>query len=166
FLDIENVLGCECRTDTVEVLNHTASAFNITSDALNDPSGKYTMLDHIPTGNFNPGQSFTYHVNYCPNDVTQDRADRSYIQINIGGGAAENYQILLQGSSMTPKLAVTPLTTYGPVEVGWQKDDSITIENNSITPVHVTSVAPPPGYTLTSVSPPLPFWLSPRDSIT
>src|SRR5205823_5716980 len=72
FLDIENVLGCECRTDTVEVLNHTASAFNITSDALNDPSGKYTMLDHIPTGNFNPGQSFTYHVKYCPNDVTQD----------------------------------------------------------------------------------------------
>ncbi|MFI5263139.1 MAG: LamG-like jellyroll fold domain-containing protein, partial [Candidatus Kapaibacterium sp.] len=164
FVDIENVLGCECRTDTIEVLNHTASPFAITGDVLNDPSGKYTLLNHIPTGNFTVGQAFTYQVKYCPNDIISDRADRSYIQINLQDGT--NYQILLQGSSMVPKLAVTPLTTYGAVEVGWQKDDSLTIENISVIPVHITSVVVPPGYVLLSTNPPLPFWLNPRDSIT
>jgi hypothetical protein len=166
FLNVQNVLGCECRTDTIEVLNHTASPFSITGDALSDPNGngKFTMLNHIPTGNFAPGASFTYLVKYCPNDILVDRADRSYIQINLSDGT--NYQILLQGTSLTPKLYVTPLTTYGPVEVGWQKDDSITIENISPIPVHITSVAVPPGFVLLSTNPPLPFWLGPRDSIT
>ncbi|MDP4235965.1 MAG: choice-of-anchor D domain-containing protein, partial [Bacteroidota bacterium] len=164
YLDIENVLGCECKTDTVMVLNRTPSAFSITSDALIDPSGKFTMLNHIPTGNLQPGQSFTYQVQYCPNDLISDRADRSYIQVNLADGS--NYQILLQGSSMVPKLAVTPLTTYGPVEVGWRKDDSLTIENISVIPVHITTVSVPPGFVLLSTSPALPMWLNPRDSIT
>ncbi len=166
FLDIENVLGCECRIDTVQVLNHTGSPFTITGDLINDPSGngKFTLLNHIPTGQFNPGASFTYQVKYCPADINQDRADRSYLQISLGDGT--KYEILMKGSSMVPKLAVTPLTTYGAVEVGWQKDDSLTIENISAIPVHITSVAVPAGYVLLSTKPPLPFWLSPRDSIT
>jgi hypothetical protein len=162
FLDIENVLGCECRTGTIEVSSHNGSSFSITGDVLNDPSGKFTLLNHIPNGSL--PAPFTYQVKYCPNDVIQDRADRSYIQINLADGT--KYEILLQGSSMTPKLAVTPLTTYGPVEVGWQKDDSLTVENISVIPVHITNVTAPPGYSILSVTPPLPYWLMPRDSMT
>ena len=164
FLDIENVLGCQCRTNSIAVINHTPSPVAITGDALVDPSGTFSLLNRIPAKTLSPGDSFVYSVKYCPNDVTSDRADRSYLQINLQDGT--NYQILLQGSSFVPKLAVTPLTTYGQVEVGWQKDDSVTIENISIVPVHITSVTVPAGYSLISVTPPLPFWLKPRDSMT
>lgn len=164
FMNIANVLGCECRSDSISVRNISGTGVTITSDALIDPSGKFTLLNRIPTGPFANNSTFIYDVKYCPNDVISDRADRSYIQINLSDGT--NYQILLQGTSMIPKLAVTTLTTYGPVEVGWQKNDSITIENISAVPVHVTTVTPPPGYTLISTTPPLPFWLDPRDSIT
>ena len=164
FTDIENVLGCECRTSNDTVTNISGLPVTITGDALNDPSGKFTLLDHIPIGPFADKNSFIYNVQYCPSDIIADRADRAYIQINLSDGT--NYQLLLQGSSMTPKLAVTPLTTYGPVEVGWQKDDSITIENISAIPVHITSVATPAGFSLLSTNPVLPFWLGPRDSIT
>ncbi len=163
YLDIENVTACECRTDTIVVKNRTGSAVNIAGDILNDPSGKFTLVTHAPSGSFAPGQSFNYIVKYCPNDLLNDRADRSYISIDLGAG--NTYEILLQGTSVTPKLSVTELTVYGPVEVGWQKDDSVTIENISPMPVHVTTVACPAGYTLLSTSPALPVWLGPRDSL-
>ncbi|MEP7234803.1 MAG: choice-of-anchor D domain-containing protein, partial [Ignavibacteriota bacterium] len=164
FLNIANVIGCECRTDSIKVTNISGVPVNVLSDALNDVTGNYTLLNRAPTGNLADKGSFIYRVQYCPNDINNDRADRSYITINLSGG--ETYQILLQGSSMVPKLAVTPLTTYGPIEVGWQKDDSITIENISAVPVHITTVNTPAGFALLSVNPPLPFWLAPRDSIT
>ncbi|HYM19477.1 MAG TPA: choice-of-anchor D domain-containing protein [Candidatus Kapabacteria bacterium] len=162
FLDIEGVMGCVCRTDTIAVKNITGSTITITSDQLNDPSGKFTLIAS-PAGNLAPGQSYNYIVQYCPNDVTKDRADRAYINLNLSSGGT--YQILLQGTSTTPKLAITTLTVYGPIEVGWQKDDSVTVENISAIPVHVTTITVPPGYQLLSTNPPLPFWLSPRDSI-
>ena len=164
FLDIANVLGCQCRTQSITVTNISGVPVTITGDVLNDPSGTFTLLNHIPTGSLADKGSFVYNVKYCPGDINNDRADRSYISVNLAGGVT--YQILLQGSSMVPKLAVTPLTTYGPIEVGWQKDDSLTIENISAVPVHITTVTTPAGFTLLSTSPPLPFWLNPRDSIT
>jgi hypothetical protein len=163
FVNIENVIGCQCAEDSVQVKNLTGAAINITGDALNDPSGKYTLLDHIPTGAFASGQTFWYHVKYCPDDQNNDRADRSYITINLAGGTS--YQILLQGTSIVPKLSITKLTTYGLVEVGWQKLDSILIENITSVPVHIASIAVPAGYTLMSSTPAVPTWLAPRDSM-
>lgn len=163
FLNIQNVTGCECKTDSIIVKNISGAVITITNDVLNDPSGKYTLLNFAPKGDLQPNQSFTYRVKYCPNDLNADRADRSYITINLSGGTS--YQILLQGTSVIPKLYVTPLVTYGPVEVGWQKDDSLLIENISSVPVHVTTVNVPAGYVLTGTKPPLPVWVQPRDSV-
>ncbi|MBS1904090.1 MAG: choice-of-anchor D domain-containing protein [Bacteroidetes bacterium] len=163
YLNINGVIGCECRIDTVLVKNVTPSTFNITSEQLVDPSGRFTLLNKAPS-TLSPGQSFPYIVQYCPNDLITDRADRVYININLAGGS--QYQLLVQGTSMTPKLAVTSLVVFGPVEVGWQKDDSVTVENISAVPVRVTSITVPAGYTLTGTSKPLPVWLNPRDSIT
>jgi len=164
FADIKNVLGCQCKQTVDTVTNISGVPITITGDVLNDPSGTFTLLNHITPRQYLDKESFIYQIKYCPNDILNDRADRAYIQINLSDGT--NYQMLLQGSSMVPKLDVTPLTTYGQVEVGWQKDDSLTIENISAVPVHVTSVVTPVGFTLLSTSPALPFWLNPRDSIT
>jgi len=164
FLDIENVLGCNCRSGSIKVTNISGVPITITGDQLIPPVGPFSLLNHITTGNFSDKQFFIYNVQYCPNDVIEDRADQAYIQVNLSDGT--NYQILLQGSSMTPKLAVTTLTTYGAVEVGWHKQDSLTVENISTIPVHVTTVTPPPGYIVDSTIPKLPVWLNPRDTIT
>ncbi len=163
FLNIQNVTGCDCKTDSIIVKNISGSPLTITGDALSDPSGKYTLIDRIPSGAFAGGQSFVYHVKYCPNDLFKDRADRSFITITLSGGTT--YQILLQGTSVIPKLYLTPLTTYGAVEVGWQKDDSMLVENISSVPVHVSTINVPAGYVLTSTRPALPTWVAPRDSI-
>jgi hypothetical protein len=163
YVSTKNVLGCTCRDDSVVVKNLTSSGIDITSDALNDPSGKYTLLNRIPTGILAPGQSFTYRLRYCPNDLNDERADRSYITINVAGGT--KYEVLLEGTSIIPKLYVAPLVTYGSVEVGWNKLDSVLIENITSIPVHISSLTVPAGYTLVSTNPPLPALVDPRDSV-
>lgn len=163
FVSTPNVLGCECKDDSVVVENLTSVGIDITSDALNDPSGRYTLLTRIPVGTLAPGAKFMYRLRYCPNDLNDERADRSYITINIAGGA--KYEVLLEGTSIIPKLYVTPLVTYGSVEVGWNKLDSVLIENITSIPVHVSSLAMPAGYTLVSTTPTLPAWVAPRDSV-
>lgn len=163
FVSTQNVLGCTCRDDSVVVENVTGVGIDITSDALNDPSGKYTLMSRAPIGTLAPGQKFVYRLRYCPNDLIDERADRSYITINIAGGT--KYEVLLEGTSIIPKLYVTPLVTYGAVEVGWNKLDSVLIENITSIPVHVSSVTAPVGYSLVSTSPALPVWVAPRDSI-
>lgn len=162
FVNIQNVVGCECKEDSVQVKNLTGSAVTITTDFLTDPSGKYTLLNHAPP-TLASGASFWFHVRYCPNDVADERADRSYITMNLAGNVT--YEVLLQGTSIVPKLYMTPLITYGPVEVGWQKDDSMLVENITSVPVHVTSITVPAGYVLTGTSVPLPAWIAPRDSL-
>lgn len=163
FVSTQNVLGCICKEDSVIVKNLTGVGIDITSDALSDPSGKYTLLSRAPIGTLAPGQSFVYRVRYCPNDLNDERADRSYITINIAGGT--KYEVLLEGTSIIPKLYVTPLVTYGSVEVGWNKLDSVLIENITSIPVHVSSVTVPAGYSLVSTTPALPAWVAPRDSV-
>lgn len=162
FVNIENVVGCECRTDSALVKNISGANITITGDALNDPSGKYTLLNRAPVGTLANGASFWYKVKYCPNDLADERADRSYITINLSGNSS--YEVLLQGTSIVPKLYLTPLIAYGQVEVGWQKNDSMLIENITSVPVHVASIVVPSGYALTGTSKPLPVWLAPRDS--
>lgn len=163
YLKIENVVGCQCGEDSVQVKNISGVPVDIIGDALNDPSGRYTLLNRAPNGTLNNGASFWYHVRYCPNDVADERADRSYITINLSGNA--RYEVLLEGTSIVPKLYITPLVTYGQVEVGWRRDDSMLVENITSVPVHVSTITVPTGYILTGTSKPLPTWLAPRDSL-
>jgi hypothetical protein len=162
YLNLENVLGCECRTGDVKVTNISSKAFTFTA-TLNDPSGKFSWVTPPAQGAMAAGQSFTYSIKYCPNDLASDRVDRAYIDLKLSDG--QTYQVLLRGTSAAPKLYVTPLTAYATVEVGWNRDDSILVENISSVAVHIQSVTVPPGYTITGYSRPVPTTVNPRDSI-
>lgn len=163
YLPILNVVGCQCKTDTILVRNISGGSLNVLSDALIDPSGRFKLDTRITPGTFSSNQTFSYIVTYCPNDTVNDHADDAYIQLTLPNN--EVYQILLRATSTVPKLFVTPLTTFGTVEVGWQKDDSVLIENASAIPVHIQGIGLPPGYTLTKTSITLPATLAPRDSL-
>jgi hypothetical protein len=163
YLPIQNVVGCQCQTDTVLVKNISGTNLSITAEALNDPSGKMTIVSPSHVGPLASNATVQYIVTYCPNDLTHDRADDAYIDITLSDG--EQYQLLVRATSLAPELYVTPLTTYNIVEVGWQKLDSILLENASPVPVHVSSITVPPGYSIVSTSPPLPVTLNPRDSL-
>ncbi len=163
YLNMENIIGCQCRTDTIQVLNNLGSGLGFTW-TKNDPGGKFQVRQLGSAGGALPvGGGTSFEVTYCPNDLNTDRSDRSYIDIRLSDG--QLYQVLLHGTSVAPKLYVTPLTAFGNVEAGWRRREMILVENASSVPIHVTAANVPPGYTVLSTSPVLPRTLNPRDSL-
>lgn len=162
YLNMENVIGCQCRIDTIEVRNNLGSTLGFTW-TTNDPAGKFQVRQIAAAASLPPGGSTLFEVRYCPNDLALDRSDRAYIDIRLNDG--QLYQVLLHGTSVAPKLYVTPLTTFGVVEVGWRQRETILVENTSAVPIRVTTANVPPGYTVISTNPLLPTVLGPRDSL-
>ncbi|HET6511063.1 MAG TPA: LamG domain-containing protein, partial [Candidatus Kapabacteria bacterium] len=163
YINIENIIGCQCAESVVTVKNISGGTRTIISDNLVDATGKFTLLQRATPGAFAAGGSYEYKVRYCPNDMQDDRADQAFIDINLDNG--EKYQILIRATSVAPRVYVTPLTTFNVVEVGWTKDDSVLIENISRVPVNISAITAPAGYTITSIVPNIPFTLQPRDSM-
>ncbi len=162
YVSMENIIGCQCRTDTIDIRNNLGSTLNFTW-TTNDATGKFQVRQLGAVSSLAPGGSTAFEVVYCPDDLNTDRSDRSYIDIRLSDG--QLYQVLLHGTSVAPKLYITPLTAYGNVEVGWQRREMILAENASSVPIHVTGINVPPGYTVISTSPSLPQTLNPRDSL-
>lgn len=163
YLDLPNIVGCRSGNGTITMKNISGSMQSITGCTLTDPTGKFSLSNPIAVGPFADQQTYTFQITYTPNDVNVDRADEAYIDITLADG--EVYHILLRATSLAPRLYVTPLTTYGVVEVGWQRQDSILIQNASNVNEKLTSVTLPYGYRLVSSNPPLPTVLGPRDSL-
>src|SRR5581483_8089533 len=163
FLELDNVVGCSSASRTIAVQNISGGGLTIASCVLTDATGKFSVSNLMPPGPFADQASYTFQVTYTPNDVNTDRADEAYIDITLSDG--EVYHILLRATSLAPRLYVTPLTTYGVVEVGWQRTDSVLLQNASNVYEKVTSVTLPYGFKLVSSNPTLPVTLAPRDSI-
>jgi len=165
YLDLTGVVGCASESGTITMQNISGQTLNIQSCVLNDLTGKFTLANPIapvPQA-FANNQSYAFNITYTPNDVNIDRADQAFIDLTLSDG--ELYEIILRGTSLAPRLYVTPLTPYGVVEVGWQKQDSILLQNASNVSEKITSITMPYGYTLVSENPPLPAVLAPRDSM-
>jgi len=163
YLRQENVVGCQCRLDTITITNISGGSLSILSSLLNNPTGKFRVVGSLPSGTMAASGTARVVIEYCPADLVNDRADEAFIELNLSNG--QKYEILVRGTSVVPKLYVTPLTTFGQVEVGWQRRDSILVENASAVAVHVTGASVPPGYTVLSTTPALPTTLNPRDSM-
>lgn len=163
LIQLFNTVGCDCKIDSIAVKNITSSPVTINNVVLNDVTGKFTLITNSGNQVIQPNSSGYYSIKYCPNDLTTDRADQSILDINLSNG--RKYQVLVRATSVVPRLYVTPLTTYGVVEVGWQKTIPILIENSSSIPINVTKLNLPPGYVLIASRPALPVYLNPRDSL-
>ncbi len=163
YLDLPNIVGCRAGSGIITMQNISGAGVTIVGSTLSDPTGKFTLSNPIPPGPFANNQSYTFNITYTPNDVSTDRADEAYIDVTLSDGQV--YHLLLRGTSVAPRVYVTPLTTFGLVEVGWQKRDSILIENASAVSEKIAGITIPYGYKLISVNPPVPAVLQPRDSM-
>ncbi|MDP4233194.1 MAG: choice-of-anchor D domain-containing protein [Bacteroidota bacterium] len=163
YLDISNVIGCGSETGSIAMTNISGQSLAITNCQLIDPTGKFQLVNPMPAGTMANNSIYVFNIVYTPNDLANDRADEVYISVTLSDGQV--YNIIVRATSVAPKLYVTPLTTYGIVEAGWHKQQSILIENASTVPQKITSVAVPYGYALLSTNPALPTVLGPRDSL-
>jgi hypothetical protein len=163
FLALENVPGCRCAEGTIAVRNNTPAPVSFTSATL-DSVGRFTLTSGPASGTLGPGESVTYGIRYCPNDLNDDRADRTHLTIRLSDGQV--YQVLVRGASVVPRLYVTPLTTFGRVEVGWTRTERILVENVSNGAIRIDAPpSVPAGYTVVGTTPALPVTLDPRDSL-
>ncbi len=163
LLRIENVLGCSSDTGSVRIRNITENPVTLTQIQLNDPGGRFTPLAPLPSQKtLPPGGEWRVEIRYTPNDLLQDRADRAELSFQAAGAL---WSVQIIGTSVTPKLYVTPLTTYGIVEIGDEQRATVVVQNISAIPVQVDSITVAPGFAITSVTPTLPVVLAPRDSI-
>ncbi|HEY3876045.1 MAG TPA: choice-of-anchor D domain-containing protein [Candidatus Kapabacteria bacterium] len=163
YLDLTGVVGCASESGPISMQNVSGQTLTITSCVLNDPTGKFSVTGLNIPSTFTNQQTWNFNVTYTPNDVNLDRADEAYIDVTLSDG--EVYQIILRGTSLAPRLYVTPLTPYGLVEVGTSKQNTILLQNASNVYEHVDSVLLPNGYSLISSNPSLPATIGPRDSI-
>ena len=165
--ELQNVVACRSGLDTVCIVNISGSAQTITNMSFRNPSGRYSFVDPpaLPTSATIPANdSLCFVVEYTPNDVTQDRADRAYIEYESDDGA--EWQVQLIGTSATPKIFVTQFTAFGTVEVGDVATATLTVENTSSLSVELDSLTIGAGFNIISTSRPLPLTLAPRDSIS
>jgi len=165
-METENVIACGNRDDTVYIVNITPGDQTITNLNFINPSGKFSVVDPpLPwsSTSIKAGDSARFIVNYNPNDVTQDRADRAFIAFK--GPNSKDWQVQLIGTSATPKLFVTQNTFYGTVEAGDIRTARLIVENTSSMPVIVDSITVGNGFVITNISRTLPDMLMPRDTI-
>lgn len=166
-----NVLSCSSRLDTIIVKNLSPIQQVLSNVRLDDPTGSYVPVDPaLPVGSLTmaPGEEKRFIFRFTPYDQTQDVAVRAFLRYETeAGGTAWAAQLL--GTSSTPKLFITPLTTYNTIEVGDTKPLDILIENISaysdIT-IGAPDIVLPPGYSITGSNPALPVTLRPRQSVT
>lgn len=166
-----NVLSCSSQLDTIVVKNLSPVQQVLTNVRLDDPTGSYVPVGPaLPLGSLTlaPGEGKQFIFRFTPYDQTQDVAVRAFLRYETeAGGTAWAAQLL--GTSSTPKLFITPLTTYNTIEVGAVKNQNILVENISaysdIT-LDVPDIVLPPGYTITGSNPALPLTLRPRQSVT
>lgn len=163
FLSLDNIPGCKCADGTIKVENVTSSPIAFTSASLST-TGRFTLISGPASGTIAPGAANTYGIRYCPNDLIDDRSDVTYLDIRLAD--AQLYQVQVRGTSVVPRLYVTPLTTFGPVEVGWTRTERILVENASNGTITITNPpSVPAGYTVLGTTPALPATLNPRDSL-
>lgn len=165
-METQNVVGCGSETDTVCLENISNQSQTISSLLLTNPTGRFVLVDPLPlpsTVTLGAGQSQCFVFTYTPNDVGTDRADRAYLTYKDVTGT--DWQIQLIGTSASPRLFVTQITAFGTVEVGDVRQATLIVENTSSMTVSVDSLSVGAGFTIVSVSRPLPTDLNPRDSI-
>ena len=163
---IENVLGCQSRQDSVVITNLTNTDQFLNNLSFIDQSGgRLQELSGIIANNVtmfriaaNSSQTFLFR--YTPNDLTQDRTDAAFFRFQNNG---QQWEIVIRGTSVAPKLFVTPLVAFGPVEIGDTRRDTVIVENLSLVPLELTRLELPDGFTIVQQPRPFPTMLQPRE---
>lgn len=141
LLRMDFVMACKSKIDTLIIENNSASAQNMRNFILDDPSGKFTLLSPTNLGTFSvnlqPKQKQEFIIEYTPNDVLQDRADRAFLRFKTNDGVDWNAKLL--GTSLLPKIYLTDNNVWGTLEVGQNVTKTIILENISAVDIFIDS---------------------------
>ncbi len=172
-MTIKNVIACRDSISYVDIINESTVAQTLSKFALNSGPPQISSVDQNGAP-FNlagysvtlqPGQKQRFYFRFNPNNLTQDIAITGYLEYYTSL-TGDKWMVRLYGTSIVPRLYITPLTIYGTLEVGDTRRDSVTLENVSPVPIYVDTLIVPAGYKLISMNRTLPRVLQPRDSIT
>ncbi len=137
-----NVIACGSQLDTIEIINNTTTTEVLNRFVLNDPSTKFSIVEPPSLSGFTStlksGEKQRFIFRYSPNDVTQDRADRAFLDYYTSDNV--KWSAKLYGTSSLPKLFISDKTTYGTIEVGEKRRRKILIENISSLDITLDSV--------------------------
>jgi hypothetical protein len=166
---LDGVLGCGLLEKTLTIINTSGVEQILTNIQFNNPSGRFQLISgldgvNVVSTSIPSGTSLPVIIRYTPNDLTQDRTDAATITFNAAG---QNWTLSIRGTSVAPKLFITPVTAFGTVEVGDTKRDTILVENISLVPVRLEPLTLPitGGYTIHWSEKPLPTTLQPREVV-
>lgn len=166
---LDGVLGCRVLEKTLTIINTSGTDQVLTDIKFTDPSGRFQLISgldgvNVVSTSIPSGTSLPIIIRYTPNDLTQDRTDAATITFSAAG---QNWTLSIRGTSVAPKLFITPVTAFGTVEVGDTKRDTIIVENISLVPVRLESLTLPVtgGYTIHWSEKPLPATLQPREAV-
>lgn len=171
-MEIESVIGCRDSVSFVDIVNKSSVTQTLRNFSLTQPGAQFTPVDQsgapinlstIST-TLAPGQSYRVYFRFAPNTFLSDVAIVAYLNYTTSL-TGDKWMVKLFGSSVIPRLYITPRTLFGTLEVGDTRRDSVTLENTSPLPVYVDSISVPNGYRIVSLNKTLPRWMAPRDSV-
>lgn len=171
-MNIENVIGCRDSISFVDIVNESSVAQTLKNFTLTQPGTQFTPVDQsgAPINlssvsiSLNPGESKRFYFRFSPNTFLSDVAIVAYLNYTTSL-TGDKWMVKLFGSSVIPRIYITPRTLFGTLEVGDTRRDSVTLENTSPLTVYVDSISVPNGYKLISLNKTLPRWMAPRDSV-
>lgn len=142
LMKTENVMACKSQLDTIIIENKSNINQTLDKFILDDPSGKFQLIQPISFNGYSkvltPNEKLMCILNYIPNDVTIDRADRAFIRFETNDAIKWNAKLL--GTSLLPKIYVTDNNVWGTQEVGQNVSKIIILENISSVDILVDSV--------------------------
>lgn len=148
-LEIENVIACQSENGNISIVNRSNETQVLRNFVFDNPSGKFEFVnpaDIATLGNvvLDAGEQLDFELRYNPADLTDDRADRSFIRFETADN--EDWNAKLFGSSVTPKIFVTERTDFGVLEIGDTRIRNLIIENISVFDLRIDSINIPQGF--------------------
>lgn len=173
-LEIKDVIACQVKRDSIEIKNQSSNIQNLKNFSLQDPTvpSKFKMISPSNFTNFtktlNPNEKLKLVVEYNPNDLLDDRADKA--TINFQTQDNKNWNAKLSASSVIPKIFLTDDNAFGIVEIGAKRLKTVDVENISSLNVLVDSivfktVSPTSGFRVVYPLGTLNRILKPRDTM-
>lgn len=145
--EVENVIACKDSIVSFFIVNEAPVDLDLSNFVLNDPNNKFEVLQPVnPRANlatYNPrlrsGDSIEFVLEYIPNDITNDRADK--ISLDYQDQDGEEWSVQVLASSAVPRLFMETNNAFGTLELGELTSKSIILENISPVAVHLDSIA-------------------------
>jgi hypothetical protein len=147
ILNIENVIGCQSGEGTLIIENNLSQQQTLSNFKFTDTQNKFNLIEPPTLPNnvvLEANGTYSITFEYVPNETNFDRADRAFIEYKTEDG--EDWITRVDGSSITPSIFLPERTTYGIIEYGDTKPQTLQVQNTSPVDILIDSITVPAGF--------------------